>query len=166
MMKKHWLFSLMMFTCFMMAGVLLLRQPGSVFANAPVPDPNMPDNGQGIFAEILIFMVLLGTASLITMILELIIALIFRLKPVWWVIPVNLVSNLIFNLLLIVCCYLMGIRYGTYILVGEIVVIVLEYLVYTQIYRDTGRKRLAAYCIVANLVSAAAPLAVAVMVLD
>ena len=51
MMKKHWLFSLMMFTCFMMAGVLLLRQPGSVFANAPVPDPNMPDNGQGIFSS-------------------------------------------------------------------------------------------------------------------
>ena len=149
-----------------LAFVLMMLLPQSAFANAPVPEPGEPYTGGGTVVEMIVFMALLGAASLITIVLELLIALIFRLKPVWWVIPVNLVSNLVFNLLLIVFCYIMEMNYIGYVLVGEIIVIILEYLIYTQIYQNTGRKRLLAYSVVANTISAVLPLFAAVMVLE
>ena len=150
--------------CLAFALVLLL--PQSALANAPVPEPGTTNTGGGTVVEMIVFMALLGAASLITIVLELLIALIFRLKPVWWVIPVNLVSNLVFNLLLIVFCYIMEMSYIGYILVGEIIVILLEYLIYTRIYQTTSRKRLLIYSVAANTVSAVLPLFAAVMVLE
>ena len=164
-MKKHRYFERMICVTLCLAFVLMLLLKQSAFANAPVPEPDEPYTGGGTIVEMIIFMVLLGAASLITIVLELVIAFIFRLKPVWWVIPVNLVSNLVFNLLLIVFCYIMEMSYIGYILVGEIIVILLEYLIYTRIYQTTSRKRLLIYSVAANTVSAVLPLFAAVMVL-
>ena len=107
-----------------------------------------------ILKGLLMFVGLLIGALLITIILEMIVGLFFHLKPIWWVIPVNLLTNIIFNLLLVIFCFIFGMNYYAYVAVGEIAVIAIEYVFYKQIYKEIDPKRILIYSVVANVISA------------
>ena len=110
--------------------------------------------GLGILFSLIAVVLALIFAMLFTMLIEFLIALIFKLKPASWVLLVNLVSNLLFNLLLLVCCVFLNVPYYGYIIAGELVVIAAEYFVYTRLYEQTSRQRLLVFSVVANLCSA------------
>ncbi|MBR2532347.1 MAG: hypothetical protein IKE56_06765 [Lachnospiraceae bacterium] len=126
------------------------------------PGGNDGSGGGSVIASILLGLLLLVGAFIgalvITILLELIVGLFFHLKPVWWVIPVNLITNLAFNLLLAVFVYLLGMNYYVFVGIGEIAVIAVEYLLYKSIYKDMPPKKLLIYSIVANVISAGAGL--------
>ena len=99
----------------------------------------------------------MAVCGLLTMLLEFLLALAFRLKPAGWTLLVNLCSNLSFNFLLLLCCLMLKnpVPYWTYVFAGEAAVIVIEFLVYRSIYGKThSHKRILAYTVTANLVSA------------
>ena len=118
------------------------------------PDHHAPT---GNFFLILASIALLAAAALVTMLIEFLIALIFRLKPAGWTLLVNFFSNIIFNLLVIIFCIgkTEPLPYGIFVPAGEVLVVIAEYLVYTQIYKELTHRRLLIYSIVANLFSAA-----------
>ena len=122
------------------------------------PGGNDGSGGGSVIASILLGLLLLVGAFIgalvITILLELIVGLFFHLKPVWWVIPVNLITNLAFNILLALFVYLLGMNYYVFVGIGEIAVIAVEYLLYKSIYKDMPPKKLLIYSIVANVISA------------
>ena len=126
------------------------------------PGGNDGSGGGSVIASIFLGLLLLVGAFIgalvITILLELIVGLFFHLKPVWWVIPVNLITNLAFNLLLAIFVYLLGMNYYVFVGIGEVAVIAVEYLLYKSIYKDMPPKKLLIYSIVANVISAVAGL--------
>lgn len=121
------------------------------------PDPSEKDKEMDpadTFFMVVALLAVLTVVALVTTVLELITGLFFRLKPIWWVIPVNLLSNLVFNLLLIICCFFLPVSYWLYVVIGELAVVAAEYGIYRQIYKDLSNKRLLIYSVVANVISA------------
>ena len=77
---------------------------------------------------------------------ETVIALAFRLRAVWKVAAVNLATQL----LLIVFLSLSGLPYAAAVILGEIAVYAAELIVYLFLYRDVSRWRLLGYTALAN----------------
>ena len=129
--------------------------PLSGSIEADIPDPETDGFADRVIETILAAFFLLVIA-VITMVLELLVALLFRLKPVWWVLAVNLCSNLVFNVLLVFFCYLKypPVPYLRFVLTGEAVVVLAEFLAYTKLYENYGKLRLFFYTLVANVFSA------------
>ncbi len=124
------------------------------------PESDYPDNNKRFWEVLGAF--LLGMAALIllfvvymlfTVLVEFLVALAFKLKPAVLVLPVNCVSNLIFNILLVVLCVFFRVPYMLYVIVGEVIVTLAEYLIYTKLYDDFPKKKLLIYSIVANICS-------------
>ncbi len=103
------------------------------------------------FVIVLMLMIL----AVVTMLIELGIAALFRLKPVWHVLWVNLISNLVFNTSLLYFCWLRypPLPYVPFVAAGEAAVMLIEFLIYTRIYRERKAGVLLVYSVVANLVS-------------
>ena len=119
-------------------------------------DPNDPREGSMVFF-IVMAIFLMTVVALITMLLEFLLALAFRMRPAGWTLLVNLCSNLSFNFLLLVFCLLPEnpVPYWGFVFAGEVAVIVIEYLVYRGIYgKVASNGRILAYTVTANLVSA------------
>ena len=122
-------------------------------------------NGGDRIILAIITLVLLAVAAVITMIVEFLLALAFGLKPAWWTLLVNFFSNAVFNLLLVIFCIGKAnpVPYEGFLLVGELLVVLLEFLVYRMIYKNLSGKRLLCYSFAANLASFAAALVITVM---
>ena len=106
-----------------------------------------------IFASLAV----MGVVALITMVIEFLLAFAFGIRPAGWTLLVNLCSNLSFNFLLLLFSSQRDnpVPYWGFVFVGEIAVVIIEYLVYRSIYGKTiSHKRILAYTITANLVSA------------
>ncbi|MCR5369104.1 MAG: hypothetical protein K6E83_00140 [Clostridium sp.] len=119
-------------------------------------DPNDPRERSIVFF-IFTAIFLMTVVALITMLLEFLLALAFRMRPAGWTLLVNLCSNLSFNFLLLVFCLLPEnpVPYWGFVFAGEVAVIVIEYLVYRGIYgKVASNGRILAYTVTANLVSA------------
>ncbi len=136
---------------------------GTYFAesgNTTVEPHEYPDNHRRFWEVLGAF--LLGLIALIglflaymcfTVLVEFLVALCFKLKPAVLVLPVNVFSNLVFNILLVVLCVFYSVPYTAYVIVGEIIVTLAEYLVYTKLYDDFPKKTLLLYSIAANFCS-------------
>lgn len=102
----------------------------------------------------LILLGLAGALALplgVTVLVEFLAALPFRLKPYKYVIFVNLITNPVMNVLL----YILRLsRIGAWILVPlEIIVALVEFLFYTKKYPDRTKGKLLLFSIVANALS-------------
>ena len=89
----------------------------------------------------------------LTVLLEWLTALIFKIRPSRYVCFTNLVSNPVMNIVLLIVMSLFMVNYFVVVLVLEVLVIVFEYLFYLHRYKDTGRVRLLLFTITANAVS-------------
>ncbi len=133
------------------------KKPSGGTVQVEVPDQK--DRGfTDHVIEVILAAFFLLVIAVVTMLLELLIALLFRLKPVWWVLGVNLCTNLVFNVLLLFFCYVRRppVPYFRFVLIGEIIVVLVEYFAYTKLYTEYRKRRLFFYSVFANLFSALA----------
>lgn len=84
---------------------------------------------------------------------EAIVAACFKLRPIGYVVRINLVSNLIFNLALYICNVLISLPYWPCVIVGEIAVIIIEYSLFKYKYLQYTRRKIFFYSCVANFAS-------------
>lgn len=144
---------LSLFFTFLFAALLLC--PITVLANGPVPEPGQPhDSSAGLLFGLFFFLFILFIAVSGTVLIEFLAAIPFRLKPIWWVLPVNFVSNLVFNILLFIFVVLAEVPYVVYVPIGEVIVVAVEYLVYRKLYPKDTPKQILIYTVTANLLSA------------
>ena len=111
--------------------------------------------GTVIMAAILLLIALVSLAvrAVFTAAVESAVALAFRIRPWPVVLLVNVISNIIFNLLLFLTSVFTLIPYLVYVTVGEFLVVLAEYSVYRGRLPSVSRRRLLAFTITANLVS-------------
>jgi len=83
---------------------------------------------------------------LISTTFETLIAVPFKIRPLWKIICVNIVTQL----LLLLFVYLSGLNYVSAVILGEIAVFVVEYIAYILLYKQVSKARLAVYTLVAN----------------
>ena len=88
-------------------------------------------------------------ALIITLVVEIIIAYLMRIKQIKIIIIVNLLTNIILQLLLCVTPF----SYLTSFLVLELFVILSEYLLYRKYLNNINNKKILVYTIVANVIS-------------
>jgi hypothetical protein len=92
--------------------------------------------------------------TVITILIELLLALIFRISPLWLVVLVNFLTQVI----------LQAFMYGTYYIVSpesiditflvlEVIIPFVEYLLYKKFARPVNKKRLISYVITANIIT-------------
>ena len=89
----------------------------------------------------------------LTVLLEWLVALIFKIKPSRYVCFTNLVSNPVMNIVLLIVMSNFIINYFWLVLILELLVVGLEFLFYTFRYKDISKKRLLLFAVVANAVS-------------
>ena len=96
----------------------------------------------------------------LTMLFEFLAALAFRMRPKKYVLIINLITNPIMNLVLVVLTLWLsgGAAYWITLAVLELIVCGLEFLFYTKKYKDRKKWVLLVFTLVANTVSAAAGL--------
>ena len=80
---------------------------------------------------------------------EILLAIPFKLKPVWKIAAVNLVSQLF----LISFMLFGGLHYLPSLIIGEIIVFASEFVVYTLLFRSVSKRRIAGYAILANAIT-------------
>ena len=89
----------------------------------------------------------------LTVLLEWLTALIFKIRPSRYVCFTNLVSNPVMNIILLIVMSSFMISYFWVVLVLEVLVAGFEYLFYTFRYKDIGKVRLLLFTLTANAVS-------------
>lgn len=114
-------------------------------------------NGIGMLPAATI-VVLLSSAALavravFTAAVESVVSLVFRIRPWTTVFVVNMISNMIFNLLLIMGTAMLQIPYLSFVTAGEIIVVWAEYSVYRRRLVSGSRSRVLGFTITANLIS-------------
>lgn len=102
---------------------------------------------------LLIIPVSLRARALFTSTVETAVSMAFGIRPRPTIFLVNIISNLMFNLLLILCTTIYRIPYLVFVTAGEIAVVAGEYLVYRRMFQSYGRIRLLAFAFTANLAS-------------
>lgn len=87
---------------------------------------------------------------IITIIIELLIALIFKIKYVLDITFANLLTNIFLQILLnfFVSQYMLA------FLIGEIFVVIIEFLIYKKVFKEISTKKVILYTICANLITA------------
>lgn len=81
------------------------------------------------------------------------VSLAFHIRPRSTVFRVNLISNMIFNLLLILSTAMLRIPYLFLAAAGEIIIAWAEYSVYRRRIVSCGKLRMAVFTVTANLIS-------------
>ncbi len=92
----------------------------------------------------------------LTLLVEFLAALCFRIRPKKYVLIINLITNPVMNLLLLLLTMILGPEqwvYWTVLAVLELAVVGLEFLFYTKKCREIPRVRLLIFTVVANLLS-------------
>lgn len=102
---------------------------------------------------LLMQLALLGGRAIFTAAVETAVSLAFRIRPWSTVFIVNLISNLIFNVTLILLGIFTQIPYLVLVTAGEILVVAAEYSVYRRRLAAYSRVRLMSFSIIANLCS-------------
>lgn len=114
-----------------------------------------PSRYTSAFAAIFLLIQILLICGL-TIGIEVLVGLCFKLKPLSKVALVTGLSNLAMNILLFICCICIShpLPYLPCVIAGEILAIAIEFLLYIRIYKETKRARLFAFSLSANLISA------------
>ena len=92
-------------------------------------------------------------ACAFAVLIEWIIALLFKIKPWRYVIIANLISNVSMNILIGLSLKYFIFNYFLVVLVLEILVIVAEFSFYKHKYKDIGKAKLIIFTLVANIIS-------------
>lgn len=87
---------------------------------------------------------------LLTVGIELLIALLFKIKDYKTIAIANLITNIWLQILLLVFVY----HYFPALFFGEIIVIITELIVYLFKIKDVSKKKIVIYCLIANLLTA------------
>lgn len=90
---------------------------------------------------------------LFTILVEWIISLPFKIKPGKYVVIINVITNLVINILILVLFSYVVIDYLVIILILEVFVMAVEYLFYLWKYKQINKMRLLIFTITANLAS-------------
>ncbi len=113
---------------------------------------NCADGALTAVLIVLAFVLPLG----LTLLVEFLAALCFRIRPKKYVLIINLITNPVMNLLLLLLTMILGPEqwvYWTVLAVLELAVVGLEFLFYTKKCREIPRVRLLIFTVVANLLS-------------
>lgn len=89
----------------------------------------------------------------ITLGVESIVAAIFKIKPIKYVVIINLITNLIMNTIIIMIFRNYYFNYFIVVLILELIVLGVEYLFYTYKYKNISRRRLLLFTFIANALS-------------
>lgn len=89
----------------------------------------------------------------LTILLEWLVALIFKIKPSRYVCFTNLVSNPLMNIIIIFAMSTFMVSYFWLVLILELIVLGFEFLYYTRKYKDISKLRLLLFAVAANAVS-------------
>ena len=88
-----------------------------------------------------------------TILIEWLISLAFRLKPGRVVVLTNLCTNLGMNIIISLICGLIPVNYYIIVLIAEILVMGIEFLIYSKKYRSHPKWKILIYTVVANVAS-------------
>lgn len=115
-------------------------------------------SGGGTFAAFAVIFFLLIVHAVFTAAAECGVGWLFRIRPLGKIAVVNLLSNLIFNILLVIsemtgAGSMFGMTYLTRVVIGEILTAACEYLIYCRIFPEEKHARLLVFTAAANLVS-------------
>ena len=110
--------------------------------------------------KILSFFLCLILAIGVTIVIEMLVGLCFRMRPIRYVIIINLITNPVMNLLLLILSISVesSAAYTVALLVLEAIVRGLEFLFYTRKYRERKKWVLLLFTLIANAASATAGL--------
>lgn len=112
-----------------------------------------------IFLFLLTIVAELLAAFALTVLVEFLLGLCFRMKPIRYVIIANLITNIPMNIVLMILSGFAGsVGYWIALIVLEIIVCVVEYLIYRIKYQDRKRWYVLLFAVVANAASLAAGL--------
>ena len=114
--------------------------------------------GDGMLTAVLIVLAFVLPLGL-TLLIEFLAALCFRIRPKKYVVVINLITNPVMNLILLLLTMILGPGqwvYWTVLAVLELAVVGLEFLFYTKKCREIPRGRLLVFTFIANLLSFAA----------
>ena len=92
-------------------------------------------------------------AMWLTVLIEVVIGLIFRMKPLRIIFLTTGISNLIMNILLIYLHSVKELPWIPVVIVLELLVLIAEFLIYKKKYRDRSTVRILIYTIIANALS-------------
>ena len=114
-------------------------------------------NGMGMLPAAAILLLLssaaLAVRAVFTAAVESMVSLVFKVRPWTTVFVVNVISNMVFNLLLVMGTALLQIPYLAFVTAGEIIVVWAEYTVYRRRLVSCGQSRVLFFTITANLIS-------------
>ena len=88
---------------------------------------------------------------IITIVVEIVIALIMKTKHIFEIFLSNMLTNITFQFY---CQNLFSNNYIIFFIIGEICVTLVEYFIYKKIMKDVPNKKIVLYTIVANLITA------------
>ena len=117
--------------------------------------PRGSNCADGVLTAVLIVLAFVLPLGL-TLLVEFLAALCFRIRPKKYVLIINLITNPVMNLLLLLLAMILGPEqwvYWTVLAVLELAVVGLEFLFYTKKCREIPRVRLLIFTVVANLLS-------------
>ena len=92
----------------------------------------------------------IAIALILTIAVEIIIGLIMQIKNIKIIFIVNLITNIILQLSLMV----MPIPYMTTFLIMEILIFIVEYLIYSKFLNDISKNKIIKYTLIANIITA------------
>lgn len=118
-------------------------------------EPSIYRGGQSSTA--LLFIAILAVSmiirALLTALVESVIAWALKIRPLSTVFTLNIVSNLLFNLLLAFSMMILQMQYLLFVAVGELTVVWAEYTFYRIRLKSYDRRHLLGFVIIANLAS-------------
>lgn len=112
--------------------------------------------GKNVLLAVLVLLLLLASfvvRAAFTGLVECLVGLIFQIRPLRTVFLVNIVSNIIFNLLLAIGTAMFYVPYLYFVIVGEAAVVWAEYQVYRRKLVSCQPRRILVFTVVANLAS-------------
>ena len=117
--------------------------------------PRGSNCADGVLTAVLIVLAFVLPLGL-TLLFEFLVSLCFGIRPKKYVLIINLITNPVMNLLLLLLAMILGPEqwvYWTVLAVLELAVVGLEFLFYTKKCREIPRVRLLIFTVVANLLS-------------
>lgn len=93
---------------------------------------------------------IISIALIVTIIIEIIIALIMKIKNIKIIFIVNLITNIILQLVLMY----MPVPYISTFTIMEILIVIVEYLMYRKFLKDVSKNKIIIYTLIANIASA------------
>ncbi len=114
-----------------------------------------PEEEEMTGGQLLLSILLIPLICIVTVLVEVLVALPFKVRPKRFIALITALTNLVMNISILSIGYRVGRRwpYDAVIVAFELLAVIVEYLIYSRIVKDASKGRILAYTIVANIAS-------------